>query len=87
MLGPTNNNNKNNPQLSQQQSPAKSSTPALSTSSSSSCPPTPKKDLSNILGKDVETCKHKEANQKAHAHKAELPALSSASAPAKGSEK
>ncbi|KXN84500.1 hypothetical protein AN958_12423 [Leucoagaricus sp. SymC.cos] len=110
--GPTN-NNKNSSQPPQHQSSAKSSTPTLSTSSSSSQPPAPKKDLSNILGKDgklmeaekqhcikknlcsycsifshqVETCKCKEANQKACGCKAELPALTSASAPAKGSEK
>ncbi|KXN90923.1 hypothetical protein AN958_03357 [Leucoagaricus sp. SymC.cos] len=50
--GPTNTNNKNTNQPPRQQSPAKSSTPTPSTSSSSSQPPAPKKDLSNVLGKD-----------------------------------
>ncbi|KXN87259.1 hypothetical protein AN958_09028, partial [Leucoagaricus sp. SymC.cos] len=78
-------------------------------SSSSSQPPAPKKDLSNVLGKDsklteaekqhhikknlsgycgifshqVETCKQKEANQKACAYKTKLPTSTSASAPTK----
>ncbi|KXN90779.1 hypothetical protein AN958_03570, partial [Leucoagaricus sp. SymC.cos] len=65
-LGLTNNNNKNNPQPPQQQLPTKSSTPTLSTSSSSNHPPAPKKDLSNILGKDS---KLTEAEKQCHINK------------------
>ncbi|KXN86859.1 hypothetical protein AN958_09439 [Leucoagaricus sp. SymC.cos] len=94
--GPNNNNNNNkNTQPPQQQSPAKSSTPTLILGKDSKLTEAEKQCCINknlcsycrIFGHQVETCKCKEANQKACAFNVELPAMSSASAPTKGSEK